>query len=207
MAEVLNVKAREGKGKRHSKHLRGGGLVPAVLYGHNEGTKSITVNADEIRSALRHGSKLVELQGDVNESALIRELQWDTYGSDILHVDFTRVSKDERIDVNVTVELRGDAPGSHAGGVVEHVLHELHVECLATSIPEKIQIKINALKLHDAIHAGQIELPEGVKLLTDADAVVVHCVPPVADVDTEAGLDDGAEPEVIGRKEEPEDEE
>lgn len=206
MAETLHVHARDGRGKREAKRLRRDGSIPAILYGHKEAAVSLAVPIEEIRTALRHGGRLVNLQGAVNESALIRDLQWDVYGLDVLHVDFARVSQDERIEVQVPVELRGDAPGSHAGGVLQHLLHEVEVECLATGIPERIQVNINHLELHGEIAAGQLELPQGVKLLSDPEAIVVQCVEPAAEID-EAAVGEGAEPEVIGRKEEPEEEE
>ena len=206
MAEVLNVKPRDGRGKREAKRLRRDGAIPAVLYGHKEAAVSLAVPAEEMRAALRHGSRLVSLQGAVNESALIRELQWDVYGTDVLHIDFARVSQDERIEVQVPVELRGDAPGAHSGGVVQHLLHEIEVECLATAIPERIQVNVNHLELHGEISAGQLQLPEGVKLITDPETIVVHCIEQAAEVEA-ADVGEGAEPEVIGRKEEPEEEE
>ena len=206
MAEVLNVKSRDGRGKREAKRLRRDGAIPAILYGHKEAAVSLAVPAEEMRAALRHGSRLVSLQGAVNESALIRELQWDVYGVDVMHVDFARVSQDERIEVQVPVELRGDAPGAHAGGVVQHLLHEVEVECLATAIPERIQVNVNHLELHGEISAAQLQLPEGVKLLTDPETIVVHCIEQAAEVEA-ADVGEGAEPEVIGRKEEPEEEE
>lgn len=207
MAETLKVEKRENRGKRHAKRLRQSGSVPAVLYGHGEESISLSVRADQVAAALRHGSRMVDLSGDINESALIRELQWDTYGVDVLHVDFTRVSKDERIEVRVSVDLRGEAPGVRAGGVIEHLLHEVEIECLASAIPDKLHVNINHLELPGAITAKELTLPEGAKLLgVDADEVVVQCVEPTAEVETDADAGAGAEPEVIGRKAEAEEE-
>ncbi len=207
MAESLNVEVRKSHGKRNAKRLRNGGAIPAVLYGHGEQTISLAVPRDQFSTALRHGSRLVQLQGGVNESALIRDLQWDTYGTGVLHIDFTRVSADERIEVTVSVELRGQAPGARQGGVVQHLVHQIEIECLATAIPEKIQLNINHLEIGSEIKVSELELPQGVKLLSDGDAVAVQCVEPVAEVEEAAGLTEGAEPEVIGRKPEAEEEE
>ncbi len=207
MAEALDVEIRKAIGKRNAKRLRIGGSIPAVLYGHGEQTLSLAVSREQFSTALRHGSKLVDLKGGVNESALIRDLQWDVYGTAVQHIDFARVSADERISVTVPVELRGQAPGARQGGVVQHLVHEIEVECLATAIPEKIQLNINHLELKGEITVGQLELPEGVKLLSDAEAIAVQCVEPAVEVEAEAGAAEGAEPEVIGRKAEEGDEE
>jgi large subunit ribosomal protein L25 len=200
MAEVLNVEVRKTAGSRNAKRLRRAGSIPAVLYGHGQDTVCLAVSREQFSTAMRHGSRLVELKGGVNESALIRDLQWDTFGTGVLHIDFTRVSADERIEVTVPVELRGQAPGARQGGVVQHLVHEIEIECLATAIPDKIQLNINHLEIGGSVAVGQLELPQGVKLLSDADAVAVQCVEPAAEVEEEAAPTEGAEPEVIGRK-------
>ncbi len=206
MAENLQVEARSNQGKHHNRRLRRAGSIPAVLYGHGEQSVSLSVQHEAFLTALRHGSRLVQLQGAVSESALIRDLQWDTYGVDVLHIDFARVSADERIHVTVAVELRGQSPGVRAGGVIQHLVHQVEIECLAVAIPDKLLVNINHLELLASITVGQIELPQGVKVLDDPEAIAVQCVEPAADVEEAAGGVEGAEPEVIGRKAEDEEE-
>lgn len=206
MAEVLKVELRQADGKRVARRLRRGGAVPAILYGHGESNMTLTVLADQIAAAVRHGSRVVELQGAANEKALIRDLQWDVYGIDILHVDFTRVSEHERIEVKVPVVLRGEAPGIKDGGVVEHLVHEVEIECEALSIPEKLYLSVNDLKVGDALKVGQVQLPAGVTLLSDPDQIAVQCEVPV-EAEEAAPSEAGAEPEVIGRKAEEESDE
>jgi large subunit ribosomal protein L25 len=200
MAEILNVQVRKSRGKREARKMRRAGTIPGILYGHGEESVSLTIPADAVATAMRHGARVIELAGAVSEKAFIRETQWDTYGMHVLHVDFVRVSEHERISLAVQVELRGQAPGVKEGGIIEQLVHEVEIECEALSIPEKLGLNINDLKLGEHKTAGDIQLPAGITLLTDAEAVVVHCVEPVAEEElapTEVG---GAEPEVIGRK-------
>jgi large subunit ribosomal protein L25 len=204
MAETLNVKPRESRGKREARRLRRSGHIPAVLYGHGEANRSLEVVADEMSLVVRRGGRVVELKGAVNEKALIRELQWDTYGAHVLHVDFTRVSEHERIQVKVPVELRGQAVGAKDGGVIEHFVHEVEIECEALAIPDKLELSINDLKIGESLTAGDIKLPPGVELISDADAVIVHCAEARAEAEEAAAPAAGAEPEVIGRKAEEE---
>ncbi len=199
MADVLNVEVRTADGKRVARRLRRNGAVPAILYGHGESNVSLSLKADQISAAVRHGSRVVELQGAANEKAFIRDLQWDVYGVDILHVDFARVSEHERISVEVKVGLRGEAPGIKDGGVVEHLVHEVEIECEALSIPEKLFLSINELKVGDSFLVSAIHLPSGVTLLSDPDQIAVQCVVPVEAEEAEPG-EGAAEPEVIGRK-------
>jgi large subunit ribosomal protein L25 len=204
MAEslVLPIEKREGRGTRTARNLRAGGRVPGVVYGHKEETVSVSVAADELMSAVRHGARVVDLRSDGGlQKAQIAELQWDHLGMELLHVDFRRVAADERIHVNIRIEIKGIAPGVTAGGVLDQPLHTLRVECAADSVPESIRVNVNELQLGSAIHVRELHLPAGVKALADADAIVVHVTAP--QVAPEAAAVPGAEqaePEVIGRK-------
>lgn len=201
MAEKLNVAARNSLGTSSTRRLRNAGHVPAELYGHGAENVHLTIPAEEINSAIRHGSKLVELTGVVNESALIRSVQWDAFGVDVLHLDLTRVKAGQRVPITVAIVLRGEAPGLRAGGVVDHVLHQVEVECPVIAIPDKLEINTNSLELGQSITLDQVELPEGTVLLVPGEQIVVQCVE--APVDEEEGVaasGDAAEPEVIGRK-------
>lgn len=198
-AQTLTVKLRDSHGKRRNRRLRDAGSIPAVLYGHKQASQSLTLAADEVEAAIRHGNRFVELSGDVKEKAFIKEVQWNTWGNKILHIDFARVSEHESITVTVSVELRGEAPGTKDGGVVKHVLHSIELECEAASIPEKIEVNINQLEFNQILHVSDLVLPQGAKTAMDPTTVVVSCAPlvEVAEEETAAGED---EPEVIGRK-------
>lgn len=205
MAEVLNVKRREKLGRTNNRRLRKQGEVPAVLYGHGEASVSLALQTDAVLGVIRHGGKLVRLEGDVSEGAFIKAVQWDVWGKDVLHVDLLRVSETESVRTTVRVELKGTAAGLSEGGIVEHVLHELDIECPAAAVPEKLIVNVNDLHLGQAIHAGEVPLPAGARVLDDKDLVVVHCIAPhAAPEEPAAGLaEPGAvEPELI-RKEKP----
>lgn len=207
MAETLTVQARQERGKRDNRRLRRAGNVPAVLYGHGAEAVSLTIPSEQVSSAVRHGSRLVELTGAVSEKALISDLQWDVYGLEIMHLDLVRVSEGERVTLTVSLELRGEAPGAKEGGHVELVLHELEIECPVTAIPEKIQVNVKDLHLEQEIRAGQVALPPEVTLVTDSDLTVVTCHAVVEAAEEEGAAAEAGEPEVIGRKAEAEEEE
>jgi large subunit ribosomal protein L25 len=201
MRETLNVQLRSSLGKKNNRRLRRSGQVPAVLYGHGQESVSLSIATSAIEGALRHHSRLVDLAGAANESALISEVQWDTFGLEVLHVDFTRASADERIEVEVSVELKGQAIGVKEGGVIEQVLREVRIECPAGLIPEKLVLNIADLALGGSLTCAALKLPEGATLLTDADEMIVHCVTPREEGEEE-GIGEGAEPELIGGKKE-----
>lgn len=202
MSDNLSVQQRSTRGKRNAKRMRQKGSIPAILYGHGETPVSLSVPSDQFAAVLRHGARVVDLTGDLSEKALIRDLQWDAFGSEVLHIDLTRVSATERIEIEIPIELRGEAPGTREGGVVELVLHTLEISCPAISMPEKIEVNINDLGLNESITASDLELPPEVQLITDGGQMIVHCVEPVEEAAEEEG--EAAEPELIGRKEDEE---
>lgn len=203
----LSVEIRDTVGKRRNRRLRNSGLIPAILYGHQKEPQMLSVPVGEIEAAIRHGNRFVELKGGVYEQALIKEIKYNTWGNEILHVDFTRVTAHEKITVTIPLKLRGEAPGTKEGGVIKHALHQIELECEAANVPEEIEVNINNLGFDGSIHVGDLTLPSGAKSLTDASLFVVGCVAPVEEKEEEETVTGGAEPEVIGRKkteEEPE---
>lgn len=203
MAEQINVTLREEVGTRQCRRLRRAGQIPAVLYGHGEGNVNLAVPSSELHAAIRHGSRMLQMGGALAEGALIREIQWDAFGLEVLHIDLTRVSAEEAVQITVSIELRGEAPGIKEGGIVEHNNHEVEISCPAGAIPEKLSANINDLHLGQSVTAGQLALPDGAQLVTPDDTVIVSCTEPaeVSDEEVTPGLE-GVEPEVIGRKEE-----
>ncbi|GAB6167112.1 50S ribosomal protein L25/general stress protein Ctc [Thermostilla marina] len=204
MSETLHVEVRNVFGKRNARRLRARGLIPANLYGHKQECVALSVPASEMEAAVRHGSRMVRLDGGVQEDAVIREVQWDTWGLEILHVDFLRVSKGESVEVTVPIEIRGEAPGVKEGGVLKVHLHELEMACPATSIPEKVVVKVNNLEIGQHITIGDLALPEGAKVDIDPSTAVVSCdaAGEAAEEEEEAAETGAAEPELIGRKKE-----
>ena len=202
--EVLNVEARETRGSQKAKHLRQSGKIPAVLYGHGKETVSLSIDAKELSLALRRNAKLVELKGAAAETAIFKKIQWDTFYSNVLHVDFARTDASEKVEVKLPLEIRGVAPGSKMGGTVDHLVRSLKIECPANAIPEALELSINELQLNETLTAGDIPLPAGASLVMDANTPVVACAEAAVEVEEEevAAGADGAEPEVIGQKDE-----
>lgn len=198
MIDTLEVTLRKTTGSSEARRLRRSGMVPAILYGHGEPCVGLAAKREAVAAAVRHGSRVVELRGAVKTSALIREMQWDTFGVEPLHVDFVRVSASDKIRVKVPVDLKGDCPGQRAGGTVNLVLHEIEVECKADHVPERIHANVGHLELGHVLKVRDLELPEGVRAVPDADETVVTCM-----LGKKAGEEAAAapvEPEVIGRK-------
>lgn len=206
MAEVLNTEERTETGTKRMRRLRRAGFTPAVLYGAGGGkSESLSISTKQVDAAIRHGSQVVKLTGKVSTDALIKDIQWDAFGSEVLHLDFTSIDLTEAITVSLSVELVGEAPGVKVGGVVKQMMQDMEIECAANALPDKLEVKINDLELNQSITVGDVELPDGAKPTCELGDVVVTCVEPsAATVEDEDEAGTPSEPEVIGRKEEDE---
>jgi len=172
-----------------------------VIYGQGKDPVAVSIATRDVEKLVQSGRYIVALNGDFTEDALIKEVQWDAFGSEVLHLDFARIDAAESVEVSLAVELRGDAPGTRNGGVIKHMLHELTIRCPANKMPEQLEVNINELELDQSITAGEVELPPAASLLIDGSEIVVSCVTPSAEAETAEGEEGGmAEPEVIGRK-------
>ncbi|MDO4549921.1 MAG: 50S ribosomal protein L25 [Planctomycetia bacterium] len=203
--EVLEVKIREEFGKRRNRRMRETGLIPVTLYGHQKEAQSLSVSEEQLKMILGHGGHIVQLSGDSSDRALLKEVQWDVWGKQILHVDLARVDAFEKIHVTLPLILRGEAAGVKQGGVVEQLIHEIELECSATNIPDSLEIKIGDLEIGGHLTVTDIELPEGTTILLPENTQVVHCVAKRGEVAEEGTVSAEGEPEVISKKKSEED--
>lgn len=202
----LAAETRSRLGTAEARRLRRNGRIPGNVYGHGEGSLPISVEAEALDHVLHGGHRVVDLQIDGDtQKAMFREVQWDTWGVHIQHFDLLRVTVDERVEVEVRIELHGLAPGVRDGGVMDHHLRQLPIECLAVNIPEKIEVNINELQIGDSVHVRDLKLPEGVKLLVPTEELVLQINEPMEVPELEEEEEAApAEPELVGEKKEEE---
>ncbi len=201
----IDARQRSELGSRANKRLRDRGLVPGVVYGHKEAVVPVTLPKKELVTHLSHGAHLFELGVDGKaETVLVKEVQYDHLGLDVLHVDFARVSLDETVDITVPLELKGEPKGEADGGVLQQMVGELEITCRVTDIPDVIRHNVSEMALNDVLHIKDIKLPEGVTCNQDEDLIVAAVREIQEEAAAPAAEEGGAEPEVIGRKAEEE---
>jgi large subunit ribosomal protein L25 len=206
MAQTANLSAqnRTALGSRANKRLRDTGLVPGVVYGHKQDVLPISLPKKELVNFLEHGAHLFALNLDgKNENVLVKEVQYDHLGLDVLHVDFARVDLNERVQVTVPLELKGEPKGESEGGVLTQLISDLEVECVVTDIPEIIRHNVSEMGLDSVLHIKDIALPSGVKALQDGELIVATVKEVKEEVAAAAApaAEGAGEPEVIGKKE------
>src|SRR5687767_8162996 len=169
----LSAQPRNELGSRANKRIRDKGFVPGVLYGHKEAVVPVTLPKKELSTHLSHGAHLFDLALDgKTEKVLVKDVQYDHLGLEIIHVDFARVSLDERVEVTVPLELKGTPKGEEEGAVLQQIIAELEIECLVTEIPEAIRHNVTEMGKDSVLHIRDLQLPPGVKVMQDGDLIV-----------------------------------
>lgn len=205
MSEItLEVSRREGIGKEKAKKLRAAGMVPAIVYGGHKEPVAITVDRKAVSELVlkgEHGVRsifLLKMAGsDQQRHAMIKDIQLDPISRRMKHIDFVRVVMDEVVRVTVPVHVKGLAIGvKNGGGILDHQVRELHVECLPGSIPDTFDVDVTDLNLHQFIRISDLKIADGIKIFDDLDRVVVSVVTPKVEAVVEEAVDT-AEPEII----------
>ncbi|MFB0526526.1 MAG: 50S ribosomal protein L25 [bacterium] len=225
---VLSAQPRVDTGKGRTHQLRRQGKLPAVVYGGKDPALPIVIDEKEFLKALHteHRENViislyvsgsgaaVSKKTEKPVAVIIKEIQVNPVTRNLLHVDLYRISLREEIQVNVPIEIYGEAPGvEKSGGVLDHVVHEIAVKCLPTKIPDKIICDVSSLEAGETLTVKDLKIPVGVEVLDDAEKIVVSIIAPTVveekPVEEEVAPEEAVEPEVIGKgkKEEKEEEE
>ena len=204
----LQAEMREHTGSHAAAGVRKRGRIPAIVYGHKQEPVAVSLDAHDFIEGLHHGRRLMDITiGGDTQKMLIKDMQYDHLGRNIIHVDLMRVDVTEMVEVTVPVELKGTAKGTHEGGIIEEHTDHVEVECLAVNIPESIVVSVKDLGVGEAIHAGDIELPDGVKLVSSPETIIATChVLAVAKTTEQIEEEAPVAPELI-REREPEEQE
>ncbi len=201
--ETLKVAARNSSGSANVGRLRAEGALPGVLYGGKQDPLSIQLDQREFTTMLHeHGGEhavvQLEVEDDASQStpALLKDVQHHPVRGHVLHVDFQRIRLDQRIVTRVRIRTIGQSIGVREGGILDHPIREVEVECLAGELPDEIVTDVSELNIGDSVHARDLVLPEGVTMLTRGDLTVaaVHA-PRIVEEEVEAEGEEGEEGE------------
>jgi large subunit ribosomal protein L25 len=209
---TVEVKPREETGKNANRRLRRDGEVPGVVYGLDKPPFLVSVSPKRLGEILhlesgRNTIFSLSLVGeDQTRSAMIKDLQRDPITELFVHVDFVRLDLEKMLTVRVPVHLVGVPDGvKNEGGVVDHILREVVVECLPKNIPEHVDVDVSALHINQNVAVSDIPVEAGVRIVDEPESVIAVVVPPRAEVEAvavegeveEGPTDEEAEPEVI----------
>jgi large subunit ribosomal protein L25 len=223
----LDAEIRQEIGKGKTKAIKDKGFIPAVVYSEGKSALALKLSHRQLIQLVHHhriegviinlnikddrpeghglASDSQSHKKQKSRPCLIKEIQHDPVHGDIVHVDFNQISLTKEIKVNIPVTVKGEAVGVKLeGGSLEHILWEIEIECLPTSIPKDIEVDVANLKLGESIHVKDIVVPQGVKILNDPGAIVITVAAPMKEevpVEAVEG-EEKQEPEVIKEKKE-----
>lgn len=206
---TLKASAREETGKGPARRLRSEGRIPAVVYGKEMDTVSISLDAMEashLFQAISVDNTIVQLDVEGQKEplqTLVREIQTHPYKSDLWHVDFLRIQEGVAVEVDIPIHLEGIPEGVRSsGGVLEQIVHDLPVKCVPAQIPESVEIDVTELDVGDAVHVSDIYLGEDVEILLDPGRTVCTVVVPKV-IEVEEEEEEEAEVLLVGEEGEP----
>jgi large subunit ribosomal protein L25 len=209
----LIVKKRNNQGTSSSRRMRSDGLLPGIIYGSDKESNIVEMNLNQVEKILKnHSSDSVLIEVDLEDEGsvrvLLKEVQYHPVTSSILHVDLQRVVAGKPIQVDVAIELNGEPEGVKSGGIIDHKIHSLSVECLPKDMIESIPVDITNLEIGDSLTVSDITVTSKIKILSDENLQVISINAPKvidsSDEEIEEADETSAEPEVITEKNEEE---
>lgn len=211
--EKVTLQANERKliSKSSRSTLRKNGRVPGIYYSKHANPIAIDVLERTI-NPLVYTSKTnlisLKLEGHDELECIIRDIQFDPVTDRVIHFDLLGLTKGEKLQLEIPVQLKGSAAGIKEGGVLQHFLHKLDVECLPANIPEHIEVDVSGLQIGDSIHVKDISLPD-IEILNSEESMIVMISHQKVqeEAPVEEGVEEAMEPEVIGKGKAEEEEE
>lgn len=208
MATTLKAQVREDHNKSAIKAVREKGDVPAVLYGKNKESKSISVNTLQLLKTVRDEGRnsiiSLDVENDKPVDVMLHDYQKDPLRDELLHADFYIVNMSEEMDVEVPLRLEGEAAGVKEGGVLQQPLFELQVRSKPADIPEEISVDISNLEVGDSISITDLPQSAAYTFNDDPDTTIATVIPPDTVEDIEGEADEQQEPELVDEAKEEE---
>ena len=181
----LSLSKRAPEGSRSARRLRREGLVPGVIYGGGDEPATFAVDGRILRNTLAHSGQIIEvsLDGAAATPVLVKDVQRHPVRGEAVHLDLLRVDMSEKIHTTVVLELTGgdEAPGVMEGGVLNQETRELNIEALPGDIPERITHDVSGMSINETLTLAALAVPEGVRLLDDAETTIASITPPTAE--------------------------
>lgn len=194
---ALQAEPRTALGTTRTRRLRREGMVPGNIFGLGKDSETISISAEKLNPVVTAGAHVIDVTlGDTVQKVVVREIQYDTFMSSILHIDLQRIDPNAKVEVEVAIEIRGNI----TEGVLEQPLHSVNVQCLPWLVPDKFPVRVGALRIGDKVTVADLTLPESASIDLPGDTVVVRVAEAHEVEIVREDLSSGAQPELIGQK-------
>lgn len=214
MAEVTLKAERREVQKNDAKKMRRDGIIPGVYYVHGQEPVHVKVTVNDIKPIVYTSETRIaklQIEGEEDRECILKEVTFDPVSDKILHFDLLGITRGETLQLEIPISLIGKPIGVKAGGVLQHSLFRIDIECLPKDIPEHIEVDVSHLEMGDAIKISDLNI-DNITILNAEDSIVASIVAPRSEVEEEeedllASDEESAEPEVIGKGKSEEEEE
>ena len=206
----LEIENRKSVGKKASKLIRRAGKIPSVLYYKGEKPVSISIDRQLLNQAIKSDQRIYEVEID-NESqyVMIKEAQYHPITDEIIHVDFMRVRRSEKMTISVPITLVGKPAGVTEGGILSQSMTQIEISCFPTNVPESIEVNVDHLDINSSVSVGDVTVDdEDIEIISASDLSIASVIPPAVEeepvIAEEEALDeeavDGESPDEEGEK-------
>ena len=188
MAVKLKADKRENNTKSYIRGLREEGAIPAIVYGNGKEPISVAVDSVDLLKTVRDEGKNAVISLDIKGESvdvMLHDYQTDPLKASLVHADFYVVNMSEARNVEVPIQLEGEAPGSNEGGVLQQPLYDLEISAKPNDIPDQITVDVSKLEVGDSISVGDLSTDGAYEILTDADTTIATVTAPTAEIESD----------------------
>ena len=206
----LEIENRKSVGKKASKLIRRDGKIPSVLYYKGEKPVSISIDRQLLNQAIKSDQRIYEVEIDSeSQYVMIKEAQYHPITDEIIHVDFMRVRRSEKMTISVPITLVGKPAGVTEGGILSQSMTQIEISCFPTNVPESIEVNVDHLDINSSVSVGDVTVDdEDIEIISASDLSIASVIPPSVEeepvIEEEGALDDeavdGESPDEDGEK-------
>ena len=203
----LDIENREVVGKKATKAIRRSGLVPSVLYFKGEEPLSLSVNKKALNKAMKSDQRIYEMEiENKSQYVMIKEVQYHPVTDEVLHVDFMRVRRSEKMTISVPLILTGKAIGVTEGGILSQTMNQIEISCYPTNVPENIEVNIDNLELNASLSVSDVSIDDDeIEIISPDELNVASIAAPKEEEESVLSDDDEADSDVESTEEKIED--
>ena len=188
----LDIETRESVGKKSTKAIRRDGKIPSTLYFKGDEPESITIDKIKLYQALKSDQRVYEVEiGGESQYVMVKAVQYHPITDEIIHLDFMRVRRSEKMTISVPLILVGKPIGVVEGGILSQALNQIEISCFPTNVPDQIKVNIDKMELNSSISVADVSIDdEEVEILSSAEINVATITAPSVEVEETVSADD-----------------
>ena len=196
----LEVENRNSVGKKASKKIRRAGKIPSVLYYKGEKPVSLSIHKQLLHQAIKSDQRIYEVEIDSEpQYVMIKDAQYHPITDEIIHVDFMRVRRSEKMTISVPITLVGKPVGVTEGGILSQSMTQVEISCFPTNVPDSIEVNVDHLDINSSVSVGDVTVDdEDIEIISASDLSIASVIPPAVEEELVATEGEDLDDEALG---------